>query len=61
MGIGGQLLEGLYKAASAKGISKISLGVHKDNHPAIALYKSQNWAEDFKFKEYRMMSKKIDR
>lgn len=59
MGIGGQLLEGLYKAASAKGISKISLGVHEDNHPAIALYKKQNWVEDGKFKEYRMMSKQI--
>lgn len=60
MGIGGKLLEELYKAAFAKGISKISLGVHEDNHPAIALYKKQNWIEDGKFKEYRMMSKNID-
>lgn len=61
MGIGGQLLEELYKAVSAKGISKISLGVHEDNHPAIALYEKQNWIEEGKFKEYRMMSKNIDR
>lgn len=61
MGIGGQLLEELYKAASAKGIAKISLGVHEENHPAIALYKKQSWIEDGKFKEYRMMSKLIDR
>lgn len=61
MGIGGKLLGKLYKAASAKGISKIYLGVHEDNHPAITLYKKQSWIEDGKFKEYRMMSKKIDR
>lgn len=60
MGIGGKLLEELYKAASAKGVSKISLGVHDNNHPAITLYKKQNWIEDGKFKEYRMMSKKIE-
>lgn len=61
IGIGGKLLEELYKAASAKGVSKISLGVHEDNHPAITLYEKQNWIEDGRFKEYRMMSKKIDR
>lgn len=60
MGIGGKLLEELYKEAFAKGVSKISLGVHEENHPAIALYEKQNWIEDGKFKEYRMMSKKID-
>lgn len=59
MGIGRKLLEELYKAALAKGISKISLGVHKDNHPAISLYRKQNWIEDGQFKEYRMMSKKL--
>lgn len=61
MGIGCKLLKELYKAAFAKGISKISLGVHEDNHPAIIFYKKQNWIEDGKFKKYRMMNKKIDR
>lgn len=60
MGIGGQLLEELYKAASAKGITKISLGVHNDNLPAISLYKKQNWIEDGHFKEYKMMSRKTN-
>lgn len=59
IGIGSKLLEELYKTAFAKGISKISLGVHEDNRPAITLYKKQNWIEDGQFKEYRMMSKKL--
>lgn len=61
MGIGGKLLEELYKAALAKDILEISLGVHEDNLPAITLYRKQNWIEDGKFKEYRMMSKRMDR
>lgn len=59
-GIGKRLLEELYKAASARGVPKISLGVHKDNLPAIQLYKKQNWSEDGYFKDYIMMSRKID-
>jgi ribosomal protein S18 acetylase RimI-like enzyme len=60
MGIGSQLMEELYKAARGIGIPKISLGVHKDNTPAIHLYKQQNWIEDGYYHEYIMMSKEID-
>lgn len=59
MGIGKQLMEELYKAALSIGISKISLGVHKDNIPAISLYKQQNWIEDGYYNEYIMMSKEM--
>ncbi|MFA6876489.1 MAG: GNAT family N-acetyltransferase [Parabacteroides sp.] len=60
MGIGKRLMEELYKAVQSLGISKISLGVHKDNIPAINLYKQQNWVEDGSFEQYIMMSKRID-
>lgn len=60
MGIGSQLMEELYKAAQDMGIPKISLGVHKDNTPAVQLYKQQNWVEDGYYLEYTMMSKEID-
>lgn len=59
-GIGKRLMEELYKAASAMGISKIALGVHQNNLPAIGLYKQQNWNEDGPFKEYIMMSRRTD-
>lgn len=59
MGVGKRLMEELYKAALATGISKISLGVHKDNTPAVSLYKQQNWIEDGSFQQYIMMSKKL--
>lgn len=59
-GIGKQLMDELYKAASAMGICEISLGVHKDNLPAINLYIKQHWNEDGKFKEYIMMSRKTN-
>lgn len=60
MGIGKRLMEELYKAVLAAGISKISLGVHKNNTPAVSLYKQQNWIEDGSFEQYIMMSKRID-
>lgn len=60
MGIGSQLMEELYKVARGIGIPKISLGVHKDNTPAVHLYKQQNWVEDGYYLEYVMMSKDID-
>lgn len=59
MGVGKRLMEELYKAALATGISKISLGVHKDNTPAVSLYKQQNWIEDGSFQQYIMMSKRL--
>ena len=52
-------MEELYKASRTVGISKISLGVHKDNLPAVGLYKQQNWIVDGYFEEYVMMSKEI--
>ena len=52
-------MEELYKAARAIGITKISLGVHKENLPAVSLYKQQNWIVDGYFEEYVMMSKAI--
>lgn len=61
MGIGKQLMEELYKAVLSFGVAKISLGVHKDNIPAISLYKQQNWLEDGYYNEYIMMSKEMDR
>jgi len=57
MGIGERLMEELYNAASVMNIPMISLGVHKDNLPAINLYKKQGWVEDGSFKEYIMMSR----
>lgn len=57
MGIGESLMKELYKAAFAEGISQIALGVHKNNIPAINLYKKQNWIEDGTFNEYIMMSR----
>ncbi len=61
MGIGERLLEELYKAASEINIPKISLGVHKDNLPAINLYKKQGWREVGSFKDYIMMSRKTEK
>lgn len=58
MGVGKSLLAELYKAALGVGISEIALGVHKDNLPAINLYKQQLWSEDGTFGEYVMMSRK---
>lgn len=57
MGIGERLLEELYKAVCVINIPEISLGVHKDNLPAIHLYRKQGWIEDGSFKEYIMMSR----
>lgn len=59
-GIGARLMEELYRAASAKGISEISLGVHKDNKDAVRLYKKKRWIEEGSFVEYIMMHRKID-
>ncbi len=59
MGIGGQLMVELYKAASETGLTEISLGVHRDNAPAVGLYRKQNWVEDGFFEEYIMMSRKL--
>lgn len=58
MGLGERLLEELYNAASEMNITEISLGVHKENLPAISLYKKQGWIKDGSFKEYIMMSRK---
>lgn len=60
MGIGEKLLSELYTAASQINIPEISLGVHRNNLPAINLYKKQGWIEDGRFKEYIMMSRKTD-
>jgi len=59
MGIGKRLMEELYKEASETGLAEISLGVHKDNAPAVSLYRKQNWVEDGLFEEYIMMSRKL--
>lgn len=59
-GVGKRLMEELYNAALARGISEISLGVHSDNIPAINLYTKQNWIKDGTFEEYVMMSRKIE-
>lgn len=59
-GIGQLLMTALYRAAMEKGIQVISLGVHKDNISAIMLYKKQQWSEVGTFKDYIMMSRKID-
>jgi len=58
-GIAGRLMGTLYEKALQKGISKLSLGVHKDNSPAINLYKKQGWKEDSHFKEYIMMNRRL--
>lgn len=60
MGVGEQLMEELYNAAFTMGIPEISLGVHKENFPAINLYKKQGWVEDGRFKDYIMMSRKTN-
>lgn len=59
MSIGERLMEELYKVASEKGLAEISLGVHKENTPAVSLYRKQNWVEDGVFEEYIMMSLKL--
>lgn len=56
-GIGERLLTELYRAAAAKQIAKISLGVHKKNFPAIELYRKQGWREEGTYREYIMMSR----
>lgn len=61
MGIGERLMEELYKAASEMNIPEISLRVHKDNLPAVNLYKKQGWKEDGNYKEHIMMSRKTDK
>lgn len=60
MGIAERLMEELYKAASEMNVPEICLGVHKDNLPAINLYRKQGWVEDGSFKEYIMMSRSTD-
>lgn len=59
MSIGGRQIEKLYKVASETRLEEISLGVHKDNPPAVSLYKKQKWVEDSVFKEYIMLSRKL--
>lgn len=54
-GVGERLLTELYSATASKGLSEISLGVHKKNRPAIELYRQQGWIEDGTFQEYIMM------
>lgn len=56
-GVGERLLTELYRAAAAKGIAKIALGVHTENLPAINLYHKQGWIQDGMFQEYLMMSR----
>ena len=59
MGIGERMMEELYKAAIAMNIPEISLGVHKENLPAVNLYWKQGWKVDGTYKEYIMMSRKL--
>lgn len=58
-GIASELMNRLYKLSVKYGISKLSLGVHRDNLPAINLYKKQGWIKDGTFQDYIMMSRKI--
>lgn len=58
-GIAENLMNRLYEKCSEKGITRISLGVHSKNFPAINLYKKQGWIQNGTFKEYIMMSKQI--
>lgn len=56
-GIASNLMNQLYRKCAEKGIKYISLGVHRENHPALLLYKKHGWTQNGTFKEYIMMSK----
>ena len=60
MGIGEDLMNNLYKVCNASGINEISLGVHKDNLPAIRLYQKQGWIKEGDFHDYIMMIRKTN-
>lgn len=55
-GIGEQLMSELYQSCHTNGITEISLGVHKDNIPAINLYQKHGWKPEGRFEDYIMMS-----
>ncbi|MDU1905186.1 MAG: GNAT family N-acetyltransferase [Dysgonomonas sp.] len=59
-GIASELMNRLYKLSVEYAITKLSLGVHRDNLPALKLYEKQGWIKDGIFKDYIMMSRKTD-
>lgn len=59
MGIAGKLMNNLYELSARKGICKLSLGVHRNNIPAIQLYEKQGWVREGTFKEYIIMGRII--
>lgn len=57
MGIASGLLNKLYELSASNSIPKLSLGVQRENIPAIRLYEKQGWAKDGEFRDYVMMSR----
>ncbi len=58
-GIASELMSRLYETSVEYGVPKLSLGVHRDNLPAIKLYKKQGWGTDGNFQDYIMMSREV--
>lgn len=58
MGIASELMNKLYELCAKNSIPKLSLGVQRDNIPAIKLYEKQGWIKDGEFHDYIMMSHK---
>lgn len=60
MGIASQLMNELYTLSAACSVPKLSLGVQCKNVSALNLYEKQGWVKDGEFRDYVMMSRKIE-
>lgn len=58
-GIANELMNKLYELSAEYNVPKLSLGVQRDNIPAIKLYEKQGWTKDGEFHDYIMMSREM--
>lgn len=59
-GVARNLMHELYRKCAENNIMRIRLGVHNRNVPALGLYQKEGWMKDGSFKDYIMMSKRIE-
>ncbi|WP_084522843.1 GNAT family N-acetyltransferase [Nocardia inohanensis] len=59
-GLGSSLLQRLHAAATHAGLPGLSLGVHRDNHPAQRLYRTNGWVRHATVGDYEIMHKSLD-
>lgn len=58
-GLGSALLQRLHEVAAGAGLPGLTLGVHRDNHPARRLYRANGWVWRATVGDYEILHKKL--